>query len=111
MAIAFDVVTGRSTWEAFSSGKLEFTPALFLATNIGNALCIPLAMLLQWWIWGQPVRWLHSVAGVVRWRLLGRTAAVVVPLWLVYMGSRPSRSRSPRASPAPGTSPARASRC
>ncbi|HEY5785513.1 MAG TPA: CPBP family intramembrane glutamic endopeptidase [Microlunatus sp.] len=85
-AIAFDVITGRSTWEAYSSGKVEFTPALFLATNIGNALCIPLAMLLQWCIWGQPVRWLHSVAGVVRWRLLGRSAAIVVPLWLVYMG-------------------------
>ncbi|HEY5981560.1 MAG TPA: CPBP family intramembrane glutamic endopeptidase [Microlunatus sp.] len=85
VAIVFDVATGRSTWESFSSGAVEFTPAIFLATNIGNALCIPLAMLLQWWIWGQPVRWLHSVAGVVRWRLLGRTAAVVVPFWLVYM--------------------------
>ena len=85
VAIAFDVLTGRSSWEAYSSGKVEFTPAIFLATNIGNALCIPLAMLLQWWIWGQPVRWLHSVAGVVRWRLVGRSAAVVVPLWLVYM--------------------------
>ena len=85
-AIAFDVVTGRSTWEVYSSGKVEITPALLLATNIGNALCIPLAMLLQWWIWGQPVRWLHSVTGVLRWGLLGRTAAIVVPLWLVYMG-------------------------
>jgi membrane protease YdiL (CAAX protease family) len=85
-AILFDVATGRSTWESFSSGTPEFTPALFLATNIGNALCIPLAMLLQWWIWGQPVRWLHSVAGVIRWGLLGRTTAIVVPLWLVYMG-------------------------
>lgn len=86
VAIAFDVLSGRSSWESYSSGAVEFTPAIFLATNIGNALCIPLAMLLQWWIWGQPVRWLHSVAGVIRWRLLGRTAAVVVPLWLVYMG-------------------------
>ena len=85
-AIAFDVLTGRSTWESYSTGAVEFTPAIFLATNVGNALSIPLAMLLQWWIWGQPKRWLHSVAGVFRWRLLGRSAAVVVPLWLVYMG-------------------------
>ena len=85
-AILFDVFTGRSTWESYSTGAVEFTPAIFLATNIGNALSIPLAMLLQWWIWGQPVRWLHSVAGVLRWRLLGRSAAVVVPLWLIYMG-------------------------
>ena len=85
-AIAFDVITGRSTWEAIGSGAVEFTPAIFLATNIGNALSIPLAMLLQWWIWGQPKRWLHSVAGAFRWRLLGRSAAVVVPLWVLYMG-------------------------
>jgi len=86
-AIVFDVATGRSTWESFASGTPEFTPALFLATNIGNALCIPLAMLLQWWIWGQQKRWLHSVVGVFRWRLFGRSAAIVVPLWLVYMGA------------------------
>ena len=85
-AIVFDVLTGRSTWESYSTGAVEFTPAIFLATNIGNALSIPLAMLLQWWIWGQPKRWLHSVAGAFRWRLLGRCAAVVVPLWLLYMG-------------------------
>ncbi|HYI56252.1 MAG TPA: hypothetical protein VEX57_19955, partial [Microlunatus sp.] len=86
-AIAFDVITGRSTWEVYNSGKVEITPALLLASNIGNALCIPLAMLLQWWIWGQPVRWLHSVTGGLRWGLLGRTAAIVVPLWLVYLGA------------------------
>lgn len=85
-AIAFDVLTGRSTWESYGTGAVEFTPAIFLATNIGNALSIPLAMLLQWWIWGQPKRWLHSVAGRFRWRLLGRTAAIVVPLWILYMG-------------------------
>ena len=85
-AIAYDVLSGRSTWESYSTGAVEFTPAIFLATNIGNALSIPLAMLLQWWIWGQPKRWLHSVAGAFRWRLLGRCAAVVVPLWLLYMG-------------------------
>jgi membrane protease YdiL (CAAX protease family) len=84
-AMAYDVVTGRSTWEAYSTGKIEFTPAIFLATNIGNALSIPLAMFLQWLIWGQPVRWLHSVVGSIRWGLVGRAAAVVVPIWIAYM--------------------------
>jgi membrane protease YdiL (CAAX protease family) len=84
-AIAYDIATGRSSWEAISAGTVEFTPAIFLATNIGNALCIPLAMFLQWLIWGQPVRWLHSVTGTLRWRLVGRSAAIVVPIWVVYM--------------------------
>ena len=45
-------------------------------------------MFLQWLIWGQPVRWLHSVTGIFRWRLLGRVASIVVPLWIVYMVHR-----------------------
>lgn len=84
-AFGFDVATGRTTLESITSGNVALSPAVFLATNIGNALCIPLAMFLQWLIWGQPVRWLHSVAGVVRWRLLGRSAMIVVPIWIVYM--------------------------
>lgn len=84
-AIAYDVVSGRSSWEAYATGKIEFTPAIFLATNIGNALSIPLAMFLQWLIWGQPIRWLHSVTGAIRWGLVGRAAAVVVPMWILYM--------------------------
>lgn len=87
LAVVFDLATGRSTFESYTSmSTVEFTPAIFLATNVANALSIPLAMLLQWWIWGQPVRWLHSVAGVFRWRLFGRTALIVFPLWLVYLG-------------------------
>ena len=84
-AMIIDFATGRSTWESLSTGKVEFTPALFLATNLGNALAIPLAMVIQWLVWGQPVRWLHSVTGYVRWRLLARSAAVILPLWIAYM--------------------------
>jgi membrane protease YdiL (CAAX protease family) len=84
-AVAVDVAAGRSTWEAIGSGAVEFTPAIFLATNVGNALSIPLAMFLQWLLWGQPIRWIHSVAGAIRWDLVGRSAAVVVPLWILYM--------------------------
>lgn len=84
-AMIIDFATGRAAWESVSSGAIEFTPALFLATNIGNALAIPLAMLVQWLVWGQPVRWLHSVTGYVRWRLMARCALIVVPLWVAYM--------------------------
>lgn len=84
-AFVIDIATGRTTWEAIGTGALALTPAVFLATNISNALSIPLAMFLQWLIWGQPVRWLHSVTGSVRWRLIGRTALVVVPIWIAYL--------------------------
>ncbi|HYI59125.1 MAG TPA: type II CAAX endopeptidase family protein [Microlunatus sp.] len=84
-AVAVDLATGRSTFESYTTGALELTPALFLATNLGNALAIPLAMFLQWLIWGQPIRWLHSVTGILRWRLLGRVALIVVPFWIAYM--------------------------
>ena len=84
-AMIIDFATGRATWESLSSGDIQFTPALFLATNLGNALSIPLAMLVQWLVWGQPVRWLHSVSGYVRWRLMARCAVIVVPLWVAYM--------------------------
>ena len=84
-AMIIDSATGRAAWESVSTGAVEFTPALFLATNIGNALAIPLAMLVQWLVWGQPVRWLHSVTGYVRWRLMARSALIVVPLWIAYM--------------------------
>lgn len=84
-AMIVDLAIGRSTWESLSTGKVELTPTLFLATNIGNALAIPLAMGVQWLVWGQPVRWLHSVTGYVRWRLMARSAAIVVPLWIAYM--------------------------
>ena len=47
---------------------------------------IPLSMLLQWWLYGQPVRWMHSVRGHLRWDLLGRVALIIVPVWLVYVG-------------------------
>lgn len=85
-AVAFDLATGRTTFESYTSGAVEVTPALFLATNIANAVSIPMALLLQWWIWGQPMRWLHSVTGLFRWRLFARCALIVLPVWVVYLG-------------------------
>lgn len=102
VAMIIDFATGRSSWEAAGAGQVEFTPALFLATNLGNAFAIPLAMLIQWLVWGQPVRWLHSVTGYVRWRLMARSALVVLPLWVAYMVISAVAFPAPDGAPAAG---------
>ncbi|WP_168582498.1 CPBP family intramembrane glutamic endopeptidase [Gephyromycinifex aptenodytis] len=33
-----------------------------------------------------PARWMHSVAGRVRWAWLGRCLLVLVPVWILYVG-------------------------
>ncbi|MCY7412288.1 MAG: CPBP family intramembrane metalloprotease [Salinibacterium sp.] len=85
IAIAFDVLTGTATLEDLGAGILAITPAVFLANNLALAACIPIAMLLQWAFFGVRPRFLSSVEGGLRWKLLGRFALVVVPVWLVYV--------------------------
>ena len=85
-AIFLDVATGRIDEESLLQGRLVITPAVLLAVNLSAAMLIPLSMLLQWWLWGQPVRWLHSVRGHVRWDLLGRVALIIMPLFVIYVG-------------------------
>jgi uncharacterized protein len=84
-ALALDVATGRISEESLQQGQLVITPAVLLAVNLSAALLIPLSMLLQWGLYGQPVRWLHSVRGHLRWDLLRRTALLVGPLFLIYV--------------------------
>lgn len=84
-AVAIDVARGRLQADELSKGKLSLTPTLLLSVNLTNAACIPIAMLLQWAFYGQRPRWLHSVTGRFRWRLLGRAALVVVPVWVFYV--------------------------
>ena len=67
--------------------RLELTPTLLLAVNLSNAASIPLSMLLQRAFFGQRGRWLSSVAGRFRWRVLGRAAC----------SSRARPLRTPRA--------------
>ena len=85
-AISLDLATGRIEEESLMQGSLIITPALLLAINLSAAMLIPLSMLLQWWLYGQPVRWLHSIRGHLRWDLLRRLAVIIVPVWLVYVG-------------------------
>lgn len=61
------------------------TPLTLLAVNLGAATLIPLSMLIQWWLFGVRPRWISSVRGGLRWRLLLRVTAFVVPAWLIYV--------------------------
>jgi len=85
IAIAFDLFTGAATLEDLEAGVVAITPALFLANNLSLAACIPIGMLLQRALFGVRPRFLSSVEGGLRWKLLGRFALVVVPVWLVYV--------------------------
>ena len=85
IAIAFDVFTGTATLEDLGAGIVAITPAVFLANNLALAACIPIGMLVQWAFFGVRPRFLSSVEGGLRWRLLGRFALVVVPVWLIYV--------------------------
>lgn len=84
-AVGIDVARGRISSADVLQGKLTLTPTLLLSVNLTNALCIPLAMLLQWGFFGQRPRWIHSVAGRFRWRVLGRGALIVLPVWGLYV--------------------------
>lgn len=68
------------------TGKMTLGPWAFLGNNIGLALLIPIAMLLQWLLFGQRPGWLSSVLGRFRWGWFARCVAVAVPIWLVMMG-------------------------
>ena len=84
-AIAIDVARGRVASGDLLQGKLTLTPTLLLSVNLTNALSIPIAMLLQWGFFGQRPRWIHSVVGRFRWRVVGRGALIVLPVWALYV--------------------------
>ena len=67
-------------------GQFKIGPITFLANNIAIALAIPVAMLTQWAVFGQRPRWLSSVTGGLRWSWFWKTAAVVVPVWVLMVG-------------------------
>lgn len=86
VGIGFDLLTGRTDFDALARGEISLSPAVMLANNLSLAALIPIAMLLQWGLFGLRPRFLSSVAGRFRWRLLGKQALIVVPVWVVYVG-------------------------
>src|SRR4051812_14682384 len=85
LANVIDPESGLSSVVRPENGGLTVTPILFLANNLALAALTPIAMLLQWGIFGQRPRWLSSVQGVFRWSWFGKAALLVVPVWLVYI--------------------------
>lgn len=86
VGIVFDLLTGRTDLDALARGEVQLSPAVMLANNLSLAALIPLAMLLQWGLYGLRPRFLSSVVGAFRWRLLAKQALIVVPVWLAYVG-------------------------
>lgn len=80
-----DVANGRVTQDELMSGKFPMTWPLMLASNIGLALLIPAALLIQKVCFGQDATWLHSVTGRLRWGWLGKCLAVVTPIWAIWL--------------------------
>jgi uncharacterized protein len=85
LAVRVGASAGVFTTEQVRTGQLPFGPLLLLSTNLSLASLIPAAFFVQRVVYGQRVRFLHSAAGAFRWRLLPRTALVVVPLWLACL--------------------------
>ncbi|RUR03370.1 CPBP family intramembrane glutamic endopeptidase [Labedella endophytica] len=86
LGVVVDLATGTYTLEDLAAGSIVLTPWTMLANNLSLAALWPLAMLLQWWLFGVRPGWMSSVEGRFRWRWVGRLALVIVPVWAVYVG-------------------------
>ncbi len=76
-----DLVTGRLDPTQPPAGV---TPAVIGGAMAGLAMLTPWSILLQKWFFKVPMRSLHSLRNLFRWRLLARTALIVVPLWAAF---------------------------
>lgn len=94
-AAMIDVATGR--WDPATGGNPPVTPVMMAGASAGLALLIPWSMLLQRWFFNVPAGQLSSVLGLFRWRLAARTAAILAPIWLMYLGVFTWLAPQPRA--------------
>lgn len=85
-AIMADVALGNTTMAAVQAGSTQVTPLVLLSVNLTAVALIPLSILLQRWLFGVRAGFMSSIRGLFRWRVLGKAAVIVVPLWLVYVG-------------------------
>jgi membrane protease YdiL (CAAX protease family) len=85
-AMMVDIALGNSTMADLRGGTTLVTPLMLLAVNLTAVTLIPISLLLQRWLFGVRAGFMSSTCGMFRWRLLGKVTAVVVPLWLVYVG-------------------------
>jgi membrane protease YdiL (CAAX protease family) len=61
-------------------------PMGFVSVNLSLIVLIPASGLSIWIVHGIRPGFLSSVAGGIRWRWLLRCIAVILPLWVIYVG-------------------------
>ena len=90
IGIIVDISSGRYTADEFMAGiqqgKMDITPAIFIANNIGLAALIPLSYLWGKVFFKQRAGFLSSVIGKFRWNWFGRLLLVLAPFWIITNG-------------------------
>jgi uncharacterized protein len=76
-----DGVIGR---ESLAPNEPSLTIGVWLAGNLGLAALIAVSICLERLLYGRHAPQLHSIGGRFRWRLLGRLALVLTPVWIVF---------------------------
>lgn len=61
-------------------------PVSFLVLNLSLVILIPVVLLATWLAHGVRPGFVSSVAGRFRWGWFGRCVAVLLPVWLAYLG-------------------------
>jgi uncharacterized protein len=69
---------------SLSSTIPSFTIGLWLAGNLGIASFIPASIGIERLVYGRHAPRLHSITSRFRWRLLGRLAVVLIPIWAIF---------------------------
>jgi uncharacterized protein len=79
-----DFIDGVIGKKSLSSNLPSFTIGLWLAGNLGLAALIAVAIGVERLLYGRRAARLHSITGRFRWRLLGRLALVLTPVWVIF---------------------------
>jgi uncharacterized protein len=79
-----DFIDGIIGRESLSPNVPSLTIGLWLAGNLGLAALIAVAIGLERLLYGRQTLRLHSITGRFRWRLLGRLALVLTPVWVIF---------------------------
>jgi uncharacterized protein len=79
-----DFIDGVIGGESLSPNAPGFTIGLWFAGNLGIAAFIAVSIGLERLLYGHRAPRLHSITGRFRWRLLGRLALVLTPVWVIF---------------------------
>jgi uncharacterized protein len=79
-----DLIDGVIGRHSLSSKIPSFTIGLWLAGNVSLGALIVVAIGLERLLYGRRAPHIHSINGQFRWRLLGRLAFVLIPVWAMF---------------------------